>query len=145
MINMMIKFSQNIKLCIVFVTLLCSTKMASQDANVTINQDPILSNLLALKKEVNKTKPGYTIRVFRGQRNEAETALSAYKNDFPEWYFKLKQAYPSYEILLGNFATRLETERALIALKKKCSIVFKSRKRLRNMCLQSFIGSKSKS
>ncbi len=111
---------------------------AIQDATLTVNQDDAITRLLALKKSVNETKKNYTIRAFRGQRDESEKALSAYRSAFSEWRFELKQAYPAYEILLGNFRTRLEVERALIKLKSKCSTAFKKRSNLKNKCLQSF-------
>lgn len=132
------KHSLKISLFTLLFSVICSFEAIAQDAIVTINQDEAITRLLALKKSVNKKKENYTIRAFRGQRGEAEAALSAYKKAFSKWDFELKQASPAYEISLGNYRTRLEAERVLIELKSKCTTAFKNKANLMNKCLQSF-------
>ena len=97
-------------------------ELNAQEGVVTINQDHDIERLLALKKEVNSNDLNYTVRVFRGERTDAEKAHSMYRNLFGDWNSNLEYNYPRYEVWVGNFKTRLQADRELVKIKNKILI-----------------------
>ncbi|MHA7942178.1 SPOR domain-containing protein [Formosa sp. 3Alg 14/1] len=99
-----------------------STKTFSQQSNIVINQDEKITKLLNVKKEMNKDENAtdrYKIQLYSGNRADAESTLSKYKNAFNQWEGTLVYETPNYKIWVGSFRTRLEADRALIEIKEK--------------------------
>jgi len=94
-----------------------SETLVAQVATVTINQDPKITELLELKKQLekdNKLSDGYTIQLYYGELNDANTTLKKYRNNYSSWPASIEYETPNYKVWVGNFSSRLEADRALI-------------------------------
>lgn len=105
----------------------------AQEGQVTINQDKNISNLLALKKELNKDEKvsdRYKIQIYNGNRAGATSARKEFHSIYGDWYSKIVFDTPNFKIWAGNFRTRLEADRALKRIKKNfpSAFIFKPKK-----------------
>lgn len=105
----------------------------AQEGHVTINQDKNISNLLALKKEINrdeKVSNRYKIQIYNGNRASALAAQKEFRSKYADWYSKIIFDTPNFKIWAGNFRTRLEADRALKSIKKNfpSAFIFKPKK-----------------
>lgn len=106
---------------------LCSFMAFSQQATLTVNEDPKLSEMLKIQKELekeNKLSIGYTIQLYYGELNTANDILKKYKSNYSNWPASLEYETPNYKVWAGNFSSRIEAERALIQIQKKFSSAF---------------------
>src|SRR5690606_31667217 len=93
----------------------------SQNATLTINEDPRLTDLLKLQKQLeqeNKLSINYTIQLYFGELNPANETLRKYKRLYSAWPATIEYETPNYKVWAGNFASRLEAERALKQIQK---------------------------
>lgn len=97
-----------------------------------ISQDSLINSLLDLKTEMTKdSKLGDRYRIQIGSSESLKTAEKIekkFKKEFEEkWPVELKYESPNYKVWVGNFTTRLETERVYSKLKDdyKSAFVFK--------------------
>lgn len=98
---------------------LFSAKTFAQNAVVTIEQDARIPELLKLKTELqkeNKLTDGYTIQLYYGDLNKANSTLKDYKNKYSQWPASIEYETPNYKVWVGNYNTRLEADRALIEI-----------------------------
>ena len=92
----------------------------AQQGNVTINQDQKITELLELKKEMNKNASDrYKIQIYSGSRVIAESTESDFKSDFDKIPTIVTFETPNYKVWAGNFRNRLEADRALKQIKPK--------------------------
>ncbi|WOD42076.1 SPOR domain-containing protein [Hwangdonia lutea] len=101
--------------------MLVSTSFYAQEGHITINQDKNISNLLALKKELNKDEDApnrYKIQIYNGSRAGANAAQKEFHSNYSDWHSKIVFDTPNFKIWAGNFRTRLEADRALKRIKK---------------------------
>jgi hypothetical protein len=94
-----------------------SESSIAQQATVTIDQDANIPKLLALKKDLeseNKLTGGYTIQLYYGELNKANSVIKQYRNAYETWPASIEYETPNYKVWVGNFSTRLEADRALI-------------------------------
>ncbi len=99
----------------------------SQNATLIVNQDTRITQLLTLKKEMekeNKLSDGYTIQLYYGEFNPAQAILKKYKSSFGNWPASIEYETPNYKVWAGSFSTRIEAERALIEIQKSFSSAF---------------------
>lgn len=99
----------------------------SQNATLTINEDPRLTDLLKLQKQLeqeNKLSINYTIQLYFGELNPANETLRKYKRLYSAWPATIEYETPNYKVWAGNFASRLEAERALKQIQKDFSAAF---------------------
>ena len=90
---------------------------------------------LKLKKQINKEEGltnYYKIQVYSGNRTDAESNQNKFNTTFEKWTSKMVYEYPNFKIWAGNFATRLEADRALKEVKKtfNSAFIFKPKKDL---------------
>ena len=112
-------------LSILLVFLTQSSK--AQPGSVTINADAQINDLLTIKKSLeseNKMDEGYTIQLFYGDREMANTTLKKYRNPYGTWPASIEYETPNYKVWAGNFATRIQADRALIEIKRWFSGAF---------------------
>lgn len=104
--------------------------ISAQEGTVTVNQDEAVTTLLKLKKEVNKKASNYKIQVYSGTRSGAQNAQTKFNESFYSWPLSMEYETPNYKIWVGNFATRLEADKALIRIKNKFpnAFIFKPKK-----------------
>jgi len=117
---------------VVCFSLICASSFAQQ-GQVTVNQDKNISNLLALKKELNKDENAsdrYKIQIYNGHRAGATSARKEFHSIYGDWYSKIVFDTPNFKIWAGNFRTRLEADRALKRIKKNFpnAFIFKPKK-----------------
>jgi hypothetical protein len=104
-----------------------SAKSIAQSATLTVNQDPQITQLLKLKKDLekdNKLSDGYTIQLYYGELDKANQTLRKYKGSHTNWPASIEYETPNYKVWAGNFSTRLEAERALMEIQKSFSAAF---------------------
>ena len=103
----------------IVITLFFSGTLLAQQGKVDVRVDQKVTQLMALKKEVNKTQSVIKIQIYSGSRKNAEDTLEKFKIDFPNHAAEMIYETPNYKIWVGNFRTKIEADRALIAIKKK--------------------------
>jgi hypothetical protein len=104
-----------------------SENLVAQPATVTVNADAKIPQLLELKKQLekdNKLSDGYTIQLYYGELNAANSVLRKYRNSYGAWPASIEYETPNYKVWVGSFATRLEADRALIEVQKSFDSAF---------------------
>jgi hypothetical protein len=106
---------------------LYTSSIYAQNATITIKEDAKVSQILSLKKELekeNKLSDGYTIQLYYGEKNKANSTIRNYRNSYSTWPATIKYETPNYKVWVGNFSTRIDADRALIEIKEKFSSAF---------------------
>ncbi|RLJ65701.1 sporulation related protein [Lacinutrix venerupis] len=121
-------------LCLSLGLTLSSSIIFAQQGTVTINQNPEISTLLELKKQINtedEDSNRYKIQIYSGSRTRAESIENSFDSSFNSWSSKLVYETPNYKIWVGSFRTRLEADKALMKIKKKfpSAFIFKPKKK----------------
>lgn len=113
-----------LKLKINLISVVCfilfSSSCFAQQGNITINQDQKISNLLALKKELNSnedTPDRFKIQIYSGTRLGATSAEKDFRAIHEDLNSKIIFDTPNFKLWVGNFRTRLEADRALRKIK----------------------------
>lgn len=107
---------------ITLILLASSVIVNAQTAQVIINQDARITQLLKLKSELikdNKLLDRYKIQLYSGNLNSASATLTKYRNKVGEWTSSIKHETPNYKVWIGNFRNRLEADRALMEIAKE--------------------------
>lgn len=92
--------------------------LLAQQGNVSIVQNHTIDKLLEFKKDI-KTLKVYKIQVYQSvDPIAAKRAKTTFLNAFNEWPTTIEWQTPNYKVWVGNFATRLEADRALRKIKK---------------------------
>lgn len=103
---------------ITFLTLMFSLTLAAQAGKVKIEQDSDIDKLLEYKKDIKTTKV-FKIQVFQSiDPDKAQREKSNFLNAYDKWPVDIVWNTPNYKVWVGNFATRLEADRALLKIKK---------------------------
>ncbi len=114
---------------------LTSSIVLAQQGTVVVNQDPEITTLLKLKKQINsedEDSDRYKIQIYSGSRTQAESVENSFDNSFNSWSSKLVYETPNYKIWVGSFRKRIEAERALKEINKKFptgTFIFKPKKK----------------
>ena len=112
---------------ILVMTVVFSAFAKAQSAQVTVNQDARITELLKLKTTLtkdNKLADRYKIQLYSGNLNTASSVLKKYRNRVGTWTSDIKHETPNYKVWVGNFRNRLEADRALIKIKKDFGSAF---------------------
>ena len=96
-----------------------ATQVSAQDAQVNIQQDPKINELVKLYTNVHANTGFYQIQVGFGNYKKAQDLLDQVEIDFPTWYSKIEFESPTYRVRLGRFKTKLEAERKYLEVRKK--------------------------
>lgn len=89
---------------------------------MTINQDPKFEQLLNEKRKINTSitvNDRYKIQIFNGESETAKKTLSEFRKEFKNYDGTIVFSTPTYKVWVGNFRSRVESERCLAELKKK--------------------------
>lgn len=101
------------------LTLLLSFSISAQQGEVNVDQDSDIDKLLEYKKDI-KTSKVYKIQVYQStDPDKADREKSNFLNTYNEWPVEIVWNTPNYKVWVGNFATRLEADRALVKIKKE--------------------------
>jgi hypothetical protein len=102
----------------VILTLFLSFVLNAQQGEVNVEQDSDIDKLLEYKKDIKTTKV-YRIQVYQSvDPDKADREKSNFLNTYNEWPVEIVWNTPNYKVWVGNFATRLEADRALSKIKK---------------------------
>jgi hypothetical protein len=107
--------------------LLNHQNISAQQGTVVINQDSEISELLELKKQVNKSGKSInllTIQIYSGNRSGAENAKTKFLSKYGGFTIDLSYETPFYRVRAGRFKSRLEADRALLRFKREFSGAF---------------------
>ena len=100
------------------LTLFLSFTLSAQEGKVTVDQDSDIDKLLEYKKDIKTTKV-FRIQVYQSvDPDKADREKSNFLNTYEEWPVEIVWNTPNYKVWVGNFATRLEADRALSKIKK---------------------------
>ncbi|MBV7269739.1 SPOR domain-containing protein [Winogradskyella luteola] len=90
----------------------------AQQGKVNVEQDSDIDKLLEYKKDIKTTKV-YRIQVYQSvDPDRAKREKINFLNAYGEWPVEIVWNTPNYKVWVGNFATRLEADRALAKIKK---------------------------
>ena len=126
--------SLKISILAILSFVLSTTFSFSQEGNVIVNQDKKITELLNLKKEMNKNEADsdrYKIQIYSGNtRSDAYSSQEEFLESFSEWPTIVLFENPNFKTWIGNFRTRLEADRALkrVKLKFPSAFIFKPKK-----------------
>ena len=122
------KFQNTYKLLILAIlTIFFTESISAQSSTVTVNQDDKIPELLELKKEMekdNELSEGYTIQLYYGSLNKANSVIKEYRNKYGQWSAAIKYETPNYKVWVGNFSSRLEVDRALLEIRRNFPAAF---------------------
>ncbi|MBC2843514.1 SPOR domain-containing protein [Winogradskyella flava] len=101
------------------VALFLSFSLFAQQGEVNVEQDSDIDRLLEYKKDIKKTTKVYRIQVYQSvDPDKAQREKSNFLNAYSQWPVETVWNTPNYKVWVGNFATRLEADRALAKIKK---------------------------
>ncbi len=104
------------------VTILSTQNIFSQTKKSIIEQDEKIEKLLLEKRKNNSAitiNDKFKIQIYFGNIDESKKVLISYKKDFPQTDGTIIFSNPSYKVWTGSFKSKIEAEKALIAIKKK--------------------------
>jgi len=104
-----------------------SEKTVAQPATVSVNQDAKITELLDLKKTLekeNKLADGYTIQLYYGELSRANSVIRKYRGLYGSWPASIEYETPNYKVWVGNFGTRIEADRALLEVQRNFRSAF---------------------
>lgn len=100
------------------LTLFFAFSLNAQEGEVNIDQDSDIDRLLEYKKDIKTTKI-FKIQVYQSvDPDKAQREKLNFLNAYGEWPVEIVWNTPNYKVWVGNFATRLEADRALAKIKK---------------------------
>lgn len=105
-----------------FFSLQISSFSFTQEAKITLNQDPKFEQLLNEKRKINSSitvNDRYKIQIFNGDSENSKKTLISFKKENKNIDGTIVFSTPMYKVWVGNFKTRIEAEKNLQALKKK--------------------------
>ena len=101
-----------------FLIFTFSLSIKAQQGHVKISQDSDIVTLLEFKKDI-KTSRVFRIQVYQDvDLDIAEREKENFLNIYEEWPVDIVWNTPNYKVWVGNFATRLEADRAWAKIKK---------------------------
>ena len=108
----------NNKSILLFIFLLIGTTSIS--AQNDTNSSKEIKNLISKKRSFNKDFGfGYRVQIFYGSETKARKLQSKFKLNFPGVYTKLIYIAPEWKVQVGNYKTKLEADKAIIAFSEK--------------------------
>ena len=116
-------FLKEIKLVFATLTLIfLHQKSYSQEAKVSLSQDPKFEQLLNEKRKINSSitiNDRYKIQIFNGDTENSKKTLLDFKRENKNIDATIVFSTPLYKVWVGNFKTRIEAEKNLNDLKNK--------------------------
>jgi hypothetical protein len=104
-----------------FIGLSC-LNLSAQESNVSLNQDQKFEQLLNEKRKINSSitvTDRYKIQIYNGDSDSAKKTLSEFRKEFKNYDGTIVFSTPTYKVWVGNFKSRIASERNLAEIKKK--------------------------
>ena len=83
-------------------------------------QDKKIETVMELKKDHQKLNPkidGYRIQIYNGLETESNQVKTKFLTLFPDMKAEITYKAPEWKVQVGNFRTRLESDKALQNIK----------------------------
>ena len=77
----------------------------------------------SLEKD-NKLSDGYTIQLYYGELEKANSIQRKYRGIYGSWPASIEYETPNFKVWAGNFATRLDADRALMEIQRNFGSAF---------------------
>jgi hypothetical protein len=103
----------------IVVTLFICLKSYSQDGDITIEQNPKITQLLKERKRLLKNgeiKNYYSIQVISGEIKTARETLADCKSKFTDYKSDIVYQTPHYKVRVGQYRNRLDADAALLII-----------------------------
>ncbi len=87
-----------------------------------VNQDQKFEQLLNEKRKYNSgiiQSNTYKIQIFTGSSDESKNNLMSFKKEFKNYDCTIIFNTPNYKVIVGNFKTRIESEKNINLIRKK--------------------------
>ncbi len=94
----------------------------SQEATIKVTQDLKFEHLLSEKRKINASitlNDRYRIQIYTGDNETAKKTLTDFRKEFKTIEATIIFNTPNYKVWIGNFKTRIESERNMELLKSK--------------------------
>ena len=94
----------------------------AQNNTIAVIQDPKFEQLLNEKRKINSSitiNDRYKIQIFSGDSETAKKTLMDFRKENKYYDATIVFSTPTYKVWIGNFKSRIESERNLAELKKK--------------------------
>lgn len=86
------------------------------------NSSKEIKSLIAKKRAFNARHGyGYRIQVYYGNETKARSLQKKFRVIFPEVYTKLDYDQPYWKVLVGNYRTKLDADKAMLKFSEKFS------------------------
>lgn len=96
--------------------------ITESNAQNNTNASESVHKLIAKKRAFNKKYGyGYRIQLYYGNETKARSTQSKFNVLFPLIYTKLVYNQPYWKVLVGNYKTKLEADKALMSFSEKFS------------------------
>ncbi|KRO67444.1 MAG: hypothetical protein ABR84_07690 [Cryomorphaceae bacterium BACL21 MAG-121220-bin10] len=112
---------------VILLAVLLSGVLGAQAQEVVVRQDARIDSLMALKTIMQtnlKLTDTYTIQLHYGTLEQAQTHLQTYNAKYDQWPAVIEYETPNYKVWVGNFYSRLEADRALLAIQQNFNTAF---------------------
>ena len=110
---------KNKSLTLLLIGFVFTLSLHAQQGEVNVSQDSDIDKLLEYKKDI-KTSKVYRIQVYQSvDPDKAQREKSNFLNSYSGWPVEIIWNTPNYKVWVGNFATRLEADRAWAKIKTK--------------------------
>jgi hypothetical protein len=112
---------------VILLAVLLSGVLGVQAQEVVVRQDARIDSLMALKTIMQtniKLTDTYTIQLHYGTLEQAQTHLQTYNAKYDQWPAVIEYETPNYKVWVGNFYSRLEADRALLAIQQNFNTAF---------------------
>ena len=100
------KFPYKKQLFISILLLSSSLALWGQKGEVMIEQDSLISQLMATKKEIDSidyASKFFTVQLFYGDNKTAEELYEKIQTEYPEWEVDLSFETPNYKVQVGRY------------------------------------------
>lgn len=104
-------------LYIFLVTLLFSDISMSYGQNNEVQNDTLVKFIQKKRSYNKKFGSGYRIQLYNGFETEAKKMRAKFRIKFPDIETYIVYKSPEWKIQVGNYKTKLEADRALLAYK----------------------------
>ncbi|MBB1193591.1 SPOR domain-containing protein [Flavobacterium sp. SOK18b] len=98
------------------------SKSTAQQQNISIKQDSKFEQLLTEKRKTNQSNTvndRFKIQIYSGDSEKAKSTLNEFRQEFNDIEGTIVFFAPNYKVWIGNFKSRIEAERHIVAIKKK--------------------------
>lgn len=104
------------------ILLLAFIVTTNVNAQNSTNSSPQIKRLIAKKRAFNKSYGyGYIVQIYYGNETKARSLRNKFRITFPDVYTKLDYDKPDWKVLVGNYKTKLEADKAVLQFSEKFS------------------------